>query len=238
MFQETLDLKRSKWGDRTESKCRKDKDHDLWYGPEPPAEFRWVSKSHPLHWSGQQQHLLQWLQALGAQEMQWAQALDKGPWLQMYTVPVNCTPLGWQTIEGSPSRTWQAGGSSFLLLASWHALSSQWLWTFNHNMCENRLEEVQRAATSSFSPPPLFQDMWPGVQLLCVERNASCQWDLAIDKAKLATSAAEWQCNDQTDLQCQAAKHCHHQVQWASCMAWLSPHSEGDKAPLVWTWNT
>ena len=30
-----------------------------------------------LHWSGQQQHLLQWLQALGAQEMQWAQALEK-----------------------------------------------------------------------------------------------------------------------------------------------------------------
>ena len=29
--------------------------------------------------SGQQQHLLQWLQALGAQEMQWAQALEKGP---------------------------------------------------------------------------------------------------------------------------------------------------------------
>ena len=31
------------------------------------------------YWSGQQQHLLQWLQALGAQEMQWAHALDKGP---------------------------------------------------------------------------------------------------------------------------------------------------------------
>ena len=28
----------------------------------------------------EQQHLLQQLQALGAQEMQWAQALDKGPW--------------------------------------------------------------------------------------------------------------------------------------------------------------
>ena len=36
-----------------------------------PTEFRL------LHWSGQQQHLLQWLQALGAQEMQWAQALKK-----------------------------------------------------------------------------------------------------------------------------------------------------------------
>ena len=31
------------------------------------------------HWSGKQQHLLQRVQALGAQEMQWAQGLDKGP---------------------------------------------------------------------------------------------------------------------------------------------------------------
>ena len=31
---------------------------------------------------------------------------DKGPWLQMYTVPENCTPLGRQTTEESPSRTW------------------------------------------------------------------------------------------------------------------------------------
>ena len=26
--------------ERTESKCRKDKDHDLWYRRGPPAEFR------------------------------------------------------------------------------------------------------------------------------------------------------------------------------------------------------
>ena len=49
------------------------------YWPRPLAEFRRVSMRHLLHWSGQQQHLLQRLQALGAQEMQWAQALDKGP---------------------------------------------------------------------------------------------------------------------------------------------------------------
>ena len=59
-------------------KCRKDKDHDLRYGTgllQSSGEFM-----HPLtHWSGQQQHLLQWLQALGAQEMQQAQALEKGP---------------------------------------------------------------------------------------------------------------------------------------------------------------
>ena len=51
-------------------------------------------------------------------------------------------------------------------------------------MCENRLEEVQGAATSSLFRPPLFQDTWPCVQLLCAERNAPCQRDLATDKTK------------------------------------------------------
>ena len=55
---------------------QENKDHDLWYGPGPPAEFRRVSMHRH---SGQQQHLLQLVQALHAQEMQWAQVLDKGP---------------------------------------------------------------------------------------------------------------------------------------------------------------
>ena len=59
MCQKALDLERSSEGERTESKCRKDKDHDLWYGPGPPAEFRRVPKHCLLLWSGQQQHLLQ-----------------------------------------------------------------------------------------------------------------------------------------------------------------------------------
>ena len=143
---------------------------------------------------------------------------------------------GGQTTEGSPSWTWQAGGGSFLLLPRRHALSSRWLWSFNHNTYENSLEEVQGAATSSLFTPPLFQDRWPCVQFLCAERNAPCQWDLAIDKTKPPTSATEWQGNDQTDLQCQAARR-FHQVHWATCVAyWESgPNSEGEKAPLVWT---
>ena len=116
--------------------------------------------------------------------MQRAQALDKGPWLQMHMVPGNCIPLRRQTTEGSPSQIWQAGGGSFLLLPRRHALSSQWLWTFNHNMCENGLEEAQGAAASSLYSPPLFQDTWPCVQLLCADRHAPCQWDLATDKTK------------------------------------------------------
>ena len=34
----------------------------------------------------------------------WAQALDRVPRLQMYTVPGNCTPLRRQITEGSSSR--------------------------------------------------------------------------------------------------------------------------------------
>ena len=81
--------------------------------------------------------------------MQWAQALDRGPWLQVYTVQGNSTPLRRQTTERSPSRAWQTGGGSFLLLPRRHALSSGWLSAFNHNTYENRLEEVQGAETSS-----------------------------------------------------------------------------------------
>ena len=139
---------------------------------------------------------------------------------------------------GSPGRIWQAWGGSFLLLPRRHALSSRWLWTSNHNTCENRLEEVQGSVTSPLFTPPLFQNTWPCVQLLCVECNALCQRDLAIDKAEPPVSAAKWPGNDQTDLQCQAARHCHHQVQWATCAAWhwgCGPHSEGKKTSMVWT---
>ena len=71
-------MERSNGEERTESKCRKDKYYDLRYGTGSPAEFRRVSMRRLLHWSAQQ-HLLQWLQALGAQEMQWAQAHEKRP---------------------------------------------------------------------------------------------------------------------------------------------------------------
>ena len=79
MCQEALDLERTNGKERTESKSRKDEDHDSRHRPGPPAEFRRISIRCLSHWSGQQQHLLQRLQALGAQEMQWAQVLDKGP---------------------------------------------------------------------------------------------------------------------------------------------------------------
>ena len=77
MCPEDLDLEKSNGGEKTKSKCRKHKDHDLWYGTGPPAEFRRVIR-HLSYWNGQQIQHLQRLQALGAQDMQRAQALDQG----------------------------------------------------------------------------------------------------------------------------------------------------------------
>ena len=45
-------MERSNGGERAESKCRKDKDHDLWYGAGSPAEFRRVPMRCLSHWSG------------------------------------------------------------------------------------------------------------------------------------------------------------------------------------------
>ena len=146
----------------------------------------------------------------------------------------NCMPLGQQTTEGSPA--WQAGGGSFLLLPRRHALSSQWLWTFNNNMSENHLEEVQGAANSSLFPPLLFQDM-PCTALVC---GVQCSMPMRLGhwQNKPPISATEGQGNDQTDLQCQNHKTLSHQVQWGTSAVWhrgSGPHPEGEKAPLVWT---
>ena len=77
MCQEALDMERSH-GEGGEGKCRRDKGHDLWYRPGPLAEFRRKPMQCMLHRSSQQQHLLQWLQTLGAQEKQRATTADNG----------------------------------------------------------------------------------------------------------------------------------------------------------------
>ena len=64
--QEALDMERSHGEEGIEGKCRKDKGHDLWYRPGPLAEFRRIPMRCLSYRSRQQQHLLQWLQTLGA----------------------------------------------------------------------------------------------------------------------------------------------------------------------------
>ena len=106
-------MERSNGEERTESKCRKDKDYDLRYGTGPPAKFRRVSMRRLSQWSGQQQHLLQWLQALDAQEMQWAQALEKDPDYRCTRCQGSARPL-----DGRPQKEVQVGPDKLEVVAS------------------------------------------------------------------------------------------------------------------------
>ena len=143
-------------------------------------------------------------------------------------------------LDGRPQKEIQVGPDKLEVVASfcywWDMLSAEG--------CE--LSTTTRVKTAWKK----FKDLLPvlsshhlsfkthGRVYRCAECNAPCQQDLAIDKVKPPASAAKWQGNDQTDLQCQAARHCHHQVQWATCVAWhwgSGPHSEGEKTPMVWT---
>ena len=86
------------------------------------------------HWSGQQQHFLQLLQALGAQDMQWSQAVEKT------SVDYGCTRCQGTAhpLDGRPQKEVQIDPDKLEVVASFcylrdNALSSRWLWTFNHN---------------------------------------------------------------------------------------------------------
>ena len=83
------------------------------YETGPPAEFRRVSMRRLSHWSGQQQHLLQWLQALGALEMQWAQALEKRPYYRCTWCQGTARPL-----DGRPQKEVQVRPDKLEVVAS------------------------------------------------------------------------------------------------------------------------
>ena len=179
-------------------------------------------------------------QVLGAREMQWAQALDKGPWLQMYMVPGNCTPLGWQTTEGSPSRTWQARGDSFLLLPSRHALSSWWLWTFNHNTWKP--PEVQGGAATQFSLPTTSLSRH-GAACTALVCKAQCSMPVRLGHWQSQTSnvcsemTGQW--SDRSAMSSRKTLSLSDPKSYLLAWHWGSgPHSEGKKALLVWTCGT
>ena len=80
------------------------------------------------HWSGQQQHLLK-LASIGYT----INAVCSSPWQRTLITGAHGD---WELHAPwrGPSKIWQDGGGSFLVLPRRHVLSSRWLWTFNHNM--------------------------------------------------------------------------------------------------------
>ena len=82
-------------------------------------------------------------------------------------------------LDGKPHREVEVGPDKVGMVASFYylgdILSAAGGCELSTTTHENCLEEVQGAATSSLFLPPLFQKMWPHVQLMCAKHNAPCQ---------------------------------------------------------------
>ena len=98
------------------SKCRKDEDHDLWYGPGHLAELGEFPCAICRTGVGRNSIFCIGCKHLVHKICSGPKHLTKDPNYRCTRCQGNCTPLGWQTTVGSPSWTWQAGGGSFLLL--------------------------------------------------------------------------------------------------------------------------
>ena len=77
--------------------------------------------------------------------------------------------------DGRPRREVQVGSDKLEMVAGrmLSAASGCELSTTTH--MKTAWKKFQGADTSSFFPPPFFQDTWPCVQLLCAKRNSPCQ---------------------------------------------------------------
>ena len=160
-----------------------------------------ISMCRLSHWNGQQQHL-QWLQALGHKKCTsvWQRTLttDVHSARELHAPWMNCTSLGWQTTEGSPS----VRPEKLEVVASFCYLGDM---LSAAGGCALSTTTCVKTAWKKFKYllPVLSSSHFSSKTCgLCAERNAPRQWDLAIDKAKPPASAAKWQGNDQTDLQC------------------------------------
>ena len=93
MCQEALEMERSNGGEKTESKCRwKKKDHDsvvqAWTSCRVQVSF--LAPSVALEWAATASSAM--AASTGCTRNAVGSRLDKGPWLQMYTVSGNCMP--------------------------------------------------------------------------------------------------------------------------------------------------
>ena len=106
-------MERSNEEERTESKCRKDKGHDLRYETGPPAEIRQISMRRLSLWSGQQQHLLQWLKHWVHKKCSGLKRLTKDPDYRCTRCQGTARPL-----DGRPQKEVQVGPDKLEVVAS------------------------------------------------------------------------------------------------------------------------
>ena len=152
------------------SECRKEEDHDLWYGPGPlqisgefPSAICCIGVGSNSIFCNSCKH---WVHKKSC----WLKRLAKDTDIRCTWCQVTACPL-----DGRPQRIVQVESDKLVAMfcSLGDMLSAADGCELSTTTRENRLEEIE-AATSSLFPLPVFQDMWLRVQLLCAECNAQC----------------------------------------------------------------
>ena len=113
MCQEALDLEKCNGEERTESKCRKDEDHDLWYRPGPPAEFRRVSMHRCRTGGGSNSNFCNSCKLWVHKKCSGLKRLTKDPDYRCTRCQVTARPL-----DGRPQEEVQVGPDKLEVVAS------------------------------------------------------------------------------------------------------------------------
>ena len=155
-------------------------------------------------------------------------AVGSSAWQRTLITYVHCArELHASWMEGSPSRTWQARGGSFLLLFRRHALSSRWLWTFNHVLLPRRSSRsCYQSSSNHLSFKTCGGEYSSYVQSIMLP--ASETWPLTKPNLRRLQQSNRTMIRQICNVK---PPHCHHQVQWATYAAWhwiTGPHSEGE----------
>ena len=174
MCQEALDLERSNGEERTESKCRKDKDHVLRTGLDllqssgkfPCATFHTGVGSNSSFCNG----CKHWVH----KKCSGLKRLTKDPDYRCTRCQETACPL-----DGRPQKEVQVGPDKLEVVASFCYLGDM---LSAAGGCELPTTTRVKTAWKKFkdllpvlSSHHLSLKMWPYVQLLCAERNAPCQ---------------------------------------------------------------
>ena len=168
-------MKRSNGGERTKSKCRKDEDHDLWYGPGSPAEISQVSMCHLSRWSGSNSIFCNGYKHWVHKKCSGLTRLTKDPDYRCTQCQGTACPL-----DGRPQREVQVGPDKLEVVASFcylrvmlSAASGYELSTTTRvKTTWKKFKELLPVLSSRHLS---FKTCGLCVQLLCVEHNAPCQ---------------------------------------------------------------
>ena len=167
-------LDRSNGKERTESKCRKDEDHDLQYGPGPHAEFRRVSMHRCRTGVGSNSIFCNGCKHWVHKKCSGLKCLTKDLDYRCTRCQGTACPL-----DGRLQREVEVGPDKLEVVASFCYLGDMLSAAGGHELSTTTHVKNARKKFKELLPVLSSRHLsfktWPCIQLLCAERNAPCQ---------------------------------------------------------------